>query len=336
MVSRAEQLRKNRENSKFKIDNDKGGKKGKSKNYKAKGKGHLDKKDKKDEMDKKIESINRLHNLNNLNIKDLTKFEGDWSYFVADYFTNPKNKQNLNINQLRDIHQLFKNIEQKLAVEKASWDDIKLDYNLIKLNINLKYERHTIPPKFYQLIYSLINIVDNISEDKKIQNLNKIIVIVDAMVGYYKYLSITVKNHQTYLELILKINSNYLLNMENNNEYVNDTKKIAKNISTKDIVTIYQLRKIFNVYKTWENRLKNQWSNIEDEYYKFYPKLAYMTGRGLISNEFFKLLIHCMDVVDNGDNKENVLKFKNFIKYYEAIISYYTYQNLKKGNKEIM
>jgi CRISPR type III-A-associated protein Csm2 len=117
---------------------------------------------------------------------------------------------------------------------------------------------------------------------------------------------------------------------------VNDTKKIAKNISTKDIVTIYQLRKIFNVYKTWENRLKNQWSNIEDEYYKFYPKLAYMTGRGLISNEFFKLLIHCMDVVDNGDNKENVLKFKNFIKYYEAIISYYTYQNLKKGNKEIM
>ncbi|MBQ6218761.1 MAG: type III-A CRISPR-associated protein Csm2 [Methanosphaera sp.] len=280
----------------------------------------------KDDMDKKIDYINTLNDLDKLTTKNITKFEGEWSYFIAEYF-----KEKLNINQLRDIHQLLKNIEQKISNNNCTWNDIKLDYNLLKLNINLKNERFTIPYKFYQLIYSFINIIDKVAENKKIEHLQKVMIMIDAMVGYHKYINKQRlnKNNSSLKDMTLKINSKYMLDITKKENYVNDTKIIANSISKDKNVTIHQLRKIFNVYKSWEKKLDDNWSNIEEDYYLFYPKLAYMTGRGLITDEFFKLIVYCMDIIDTGDNKDKILKFKNYIKYYEAIISYYTYQNVK-------
>lgn len=331
MGSRADLYRKNAENSKYKFGNQNKNKKNRKKsknNYKTnknKSRGKV-----KDKLDEKIEYLNSLHNLDKLTIREITKYDGDWSYFIADSF-----KDRLKIHQLRGIHQSLKKIEQTIEnTDNILWNHVQLHYNLFKLDLNLKYERNTIPEKFYKLIVSLTNIVDNVAEDRRIDNLKKLIVLVDAMVGYHKYLTNTSNNdyNNTFKEITLKINSDYLLNIQNNDVHIKDTEKIANTISRNDAdktVTIYQLRKIFNVYKSWENRLNDDWSNIEEEYYKFYPKLAYMTGRKLITGEFFELIRYCMDVVDNGDNAEKVIKFKGFIEFYESIISYYTYQNVK-------
>ena len=87
------------------------------------------------------------------------------------------------------------------------------------------------------------------------------------------------------------------------------------------------MRKIYNYFKYFERNLNNDWNNIHEEFDEFYPKLAYMTGRNLISDEFFKLIIKCMDIIKQGEDEEKIIKLKNFITYLESIISFITYQN---------
>ncbi len=80
-----------------------------------------------------------------------------------------------------------------------------------------------------------------------------------------------------------------------------------------------QLRKIFaEVKDICEKRIKG----IKDdntELYLLYPKLAYAQGRDLMPENFYKLIIACLDKLKNSSNKEDFKAFKEFI---TAIVAY--------------
>lgn len=320
MVSRAELLRQNAEKSKYNTNQKNKGKpirKGKRNNKRYK---------KEDEMDKFINKIRTFKTLKNIRTEEITTSEDEWSIFVAQYF-----KEKLNTNQLRDIHYEFKKIEQL----EDNWESRKFNYKIIEMNIQLKQEKNVIPKKFYELMNSLFRIVNKSDVEEKNINLNKIIVFMDSLVGYHKYYEKNHKVDKTLNEQISKINNQYLLEISENDGYVNDTDKISNILYLKGKeITVYQIRKIFNVFKDMERRINDDWKNIEEEYYKFYPKLAYIAGRGLITEEYYILIKKSMDVINQGTDKEKIIKLKNFIKYLEAIISYVTYQNKIKTWRE--
>jgi len=316
MVSRVEQIKRNAQNSPFKIKGNKSSNKGKH------NKGN---KNQKDDMDKFIDKLNTLRNLDEYTVRKITK-KGEIADFIAEYFTNPKNKV-LNTNQLRDIYISLKKIDN---LDK-NWLDLKLYYNLFLLDIQLKHEKNVIPPKFYGLMISITDIVNKIKdEEEKVQNIDKIILLMESVVGYQKFhkLDKNMKN-KGLIEKHLTIDKEYLINLEKNDMYLEDISEIVKSLnSTVDSVKMYQLRKIFNETRYIEH-FSNDWSIIEEKFYKLYPKLAYIAGRELIPLSFYKLLTQCMDVIDESAADEKIVLFKNFIKYQESLISLTTYENKK-------
>ncbi|MFN3787183.1 type III-A CRISPR-associated protein Csm2 [Sulfurihydrogenibium azorense] len=90
------------------------------------------------------------------------------------------------------------------------------------------------------------------------------------------------------------------------------TKKLKSELSTS------QLRKIFIEIKSiCDDRevLKNK-----TRLYLLYPKLAYAKGRKLIPNEFYDLIIACLDKLKDGKADEE--DFKNFGDFMTAIVAY--------------
>lgn len=90
------------------------------------------------------------------------------------------------------------------------------------------------------------------------------------------------------------------------------TKKLKSELSTS------QLRKIFIEIKSiCDDRevLKNK-----TRLYLLYPKLAYAKGRKLIPNEFYDLIIACLDKLKDGKADEK--DFKNFGDFMTAIVAY--------------
>lgn len=321
MISRAEQIRRNAKKSPIKSN---------QKNNRNK-RPYKKNKRPKDDMDKFIKKIKTLKNLDEFTIKKITKKEGT-ADFIAEYFTDSKNKNVLNTNQLRDIYTSLKKIDNL----NKNWSDIKLYYNLFILDIQLKNEKNVIPKKFYDLMDSFTDIVNKInSEDEKVQNIEKIIVLMESVVGYQKYYKSAKKmKDDDMLKKILSINNEYLINLNKNDKYVDDIEEIVQSLNNKDVDTIkiYQLRKIFNEIKYIEHH-SNEWQSIEGDFYKLYPKLAYITGRDLIPVSFYKLLTHCMDIIDKSGNDEKLILFKNFIKFLESLISLTTYENKKNSFK---
>jgi CRISPR type III-A-associated protein Csm2 len=52
------------------------------------------------------------------------------------------------------------------------------------------------------------------------------------------------------------------------------------------------------------------------ELYLLKPKLAYMQGRKLVTNDFVKKINNLIDKIDNKEH------FNNFLKYMEAVVAY--------------
>ena len=77
-----------------------------------------------------------------------------------------------------------------------------------------------------------------------------------------------------------------------------------------------QLRKIFTEIK----EISQQKS--KDRLFLLYPKLAYSKGRKLIPDNFYKLIVACLDKLKVSSNPEDFEKFEKFI---EAIVAYNKY-----------
>jgi len=80
-----------------------------------------------------------------------------------------------------------------------------------------------------------------------------------------------------------------------------------------------QLRKIFAEVKViCEKRIKGI-SKDETELYLLYPKLAYAQGRDLMPENFYKLLVTCLDKLKENSDEQD---FKMFEEFMTAIVAY--------------
>lgn len=77
-----------------------------------------------------------------------------------------------------------------------------------------------------------------------------------------------------------------------------------------------QLRKIFTEIKEITQQ-KNK-----ERLFLLYPKLAYSKGRKLIPDNFYKLLVACLDKLKVSNNSEDFDRFEKFI---ETIVAYNKY-----------
>ena len=111
-------------------------------------------------------------------------------------------------------------------------------------------------------------------------------------------------------------------------EIVKTAEKNAKNWKNgfRDI-TITQVRKYFNAIKQIELKTKDlkDTDKVKTELIYLKPMLAYQSGRAKnprATEPFFK---HLIDTIDNTVENFNSEKFTKFIKYSEALISYYKF-----------
>ncbi|NPA52089.1 MAG: type III-A CRISPR-associated protein Csm2 [Aquificae bacterium] len=78
-----------------------------------------------------------------------------------------------------------------------------------------------------------------------------------------------------------------------------------------------QLRKIFTEIKEICQRKD------KERLYLLYPKLAYSKGRKLIPDNFYKLIVACLDKLKTSNNEEDFERFEEFI---TAIVAYNKYE----------
>lgn len=97
--------------------------------------------------------------------------------------------------------------------------------------------------------------------------------------------------------------------------------KIAK-ISGRSLKT-NQLRKFFGAVR--EIQRKENWDDMEVEFYLLKPKLAYSQGRKLIPRDFYNVMKVCMNKVDIGTEQDKVANFNKFVDFLEAIVAYHKY-----------
>lgn len=99
---------------------------------------------------------------------------------------------------------------------------------------------------------------------------------------------------------------------------------VAKN--SKSLNTT-QLRKFFSPLKKMEQ--KDNWNEIETEFYLLKPRMAVAVGRENVPRPFYNVILAAMSKVDNVEDE--TLKMKNFdifVKFFEAIVAYQKYEEL--------
>ncbi len=101
---------------------------------------------------------------------------------------------------------------------------------------------------------------------------------------------------------------------------------ICEGIATGITFKRTQLRKFFAEIKLIQEKAKNEEINSID-ITKLIPKLAYSKARGLIDEEFFKLMKELLSKVRKTRKKSD---YDKFVDIFEAIIAYHLYYNPKE------
>ena len=96
--------------------------------------------------------------------------------------------------------------------------------------------------------------------------------------------------------------------------------KVAEN--SKSLKT-NQLRKFFGAVRLMEQ--KEDWDEIEPDFFLLKPKLAVAVGRGNIPKPFYKLMMETMKKVDVGSEVEKYENFETFVKFFESIVAYHKF-----------
>ena len=129
-------------------------------------------------------------------------------------------------------------------------------------------------------------------------------------------------------DVISKINACTTLSEINAKDFLDDETGyahiVAKN--SKKLNTT-QLRKFFAALKKMEQ--KDNWDEIETEFYLLKPRMAVAVGRENVPRPFYNVVLAAMSKVDNVDDDETKMKnFDIFVKFFEAIVAYHKYEEL--------
>ena len=93
-----------------------------------------------------------------------------------------------------------------------------------------------------------------------------------------------------------------------------------------------QLRKFFAALKKMEQ--KDNWDEIETEFYLLKPRMAVSVGRKNLPKKFYNVILAAMAKVDNVEDDEIKMKnFDIFVKFFEAIVAYHKYEEEVSKNQ---
>lgn len=123
-----------------------------------------------------INEINQVNMLKDMSPKKICDVNG-----YADIVARNSNN-NLKTTQLRKFFGAVRLIEQK-----ETWNEIEVEFYLLKPQIAAATGRELIPRDFYNLMMALMKKVDVGSEDDKIKNFKKFVIFFESIVAYHKF-----------------------------------------------------------------------------------------------------------------------------------------------------
>lgn len=122
-----------------------------------------------------INEINQVKMLSDISAKEYADENG-----YADKIA--KNSKDLKTTQLRKFFGAVKLIEQK-----ETWDEIEVDFYLLKPQIAVAKGRKLIPQNFYKIMMALMRKVDVGSEEEKMKNFDTFVKFFESIVAYHKF-----------------------------------------------------------------------------------------------------------------------------------------------------
>jgi len=131
------------------------------------------------EVDKIIKEIDKLQMLNQLKTKDFAD-ENGFADKVAQKIRGTKTAQ---------LYKFFASIRkmQKGLKQTHEWNGIEGAFYLLKPQIAYAKGRELIQNEFYRILMALFSKVDVGTNDEKIENFNKMVQFLEAIVAFHKF-----------------------------------------------------------------------------------------------------------------------------------------------------
>ena len=120
--------------------------------------------------------ISRLDKLSDLEVK---KYADTGGY--ADVIA--KVNKNLKTTQLRKFFGAIRSREKKAD----SWEKIEADFYLLKPQLANARGRDLIPPKFYDIMMTIMDRVDRGDDAEKLENFRVFVSFLESIVAYHKF-----------------------------------------------------------------------------------------------------------------------------------------------------
>jgi CRISPR-associated protein Csm2 len=135
-------------------------------------------------IDKDVEKIkNEIEKLSMLKSMTAKSFAQEKGY-ADDLAWNLKGK--LKTTQLRRFFDSIKAIERKLSEDKK-WDEVEMDFYLLKPKLAYARGRKLIPEEFYQIVKTSLNKVDTGNNQEKIESFKVFFQFLQSVIAYQKF-----------------------------------------------------------------------------------------------------------------------------------------------------
>jgi CRISPR-associated protein Csm2 len=128
------------------------------------------------EIDGIISEIGSLSMLKDLETKKFAD-EGEYADKIAKI-----SGRDLKTNQLRKFFGAVRDIQRK-----ESWNDMEVDFYLLKPKLAYSQGRRLIPPDFYNVMKVCMHKIDTGTDEDKVKNFNRLVEFMEAIVAYHKY-----------------------------------------------------------------------------------------------------------------------------------------------------
>ena len=137
------------------------------------------KKSKDNEINKVNKKIGECTKLKEIPMKELVNKDDGYAYIIAKYSKDKKMKTN----QLRKFFGAVRKIEGK-----NSWEDMEVQFYLLKPRMAASTGRNKIPKLFFKVISVAMDKVDVGTDDEKLENFKIFVEFFEAIVAYHKFL----------------------------------------------------------------------------------------------------------------------------------------------------
>lgn len=134
------------------------------------------------EINKVIDNIKQLEMLRDMETKAFADEDG-YADIVSHRLAKERSiRPKLKTSQLRKFFGAIRDIERE-----NDWEKMETQFFLLKPKLANSRGRELIPEEFYQVMKICMGKVDKGSDQDKVDNFNRMVEFLEAIVAYYKY-----------------------------------------------------------------------------------------------------------------------------------------------------